>query len=575
MSPIALVIDADGAGPASDAERVEDLRSLGYEPVGAPPERVVEMMTVAADANRDVAVVDGRLVAHRSALRLLLGDGRVATGVLLAAESGAVEGWTVVAVDTSSGLVCSASSPLHESMDGSVLQVGLARFAAGDIVRLRSTLAPADTQERVAVEAALRLAPTETLVALALEGGVEVRGIDRRGLVAAIGDTSTDRDELHESCRAVDEQRAWLDAAVKAHDGWFTTYFISPWSRFVARWLARRGWSPTQVTTAAAVLAGGAAAGFATGWTPLVVLAAVLLQVAFALDCVDGQLARFTGRFSRFGGWLDAILDRAKEYIVILGLASWGASSVPEVWLLAGAVVTVQTSRHLLDLLAERVRPRPPIRMPARRSRIRADIAPRPSSSGDGPIGGRPTPIRWARHIAAFPIGERWAVLSLGAVLVGPVATLWILLVWSVAAGAANLVRRLLAARSWETSTVGWLGPLVVPTAGHLAVVALIWWTPERGPALTVLLLALVMRRYDTALRAGGPSTSVPADGWLFYLAAVAGMVLIGLVDVPDLVVWCAVAVPVLLVVVVPASAWVAARRDANVHTAPAEEVTR
>ena len=41
-----------------------------------------------------------------------------------------------------------------------------------------------------------------------------------------------------------DEDRALLDSAVKANDGFFTTFFVSPYSKYIARWAARRGWTP-------------------------------------------------------------------------------------------------------------------------------------------------------------------------------------------------------------------------------------------------------------------------------------------------------------------------------------------
>ena len=46
-----------------------------------------------------------------------------------------------------------------------------------------------------------------------------------------------------------DEDRALLDSAVKANDGFFTTFFVSPYSKYIARWAARRGWTPNGVTT--------------------------------------------------------------------------------------------------------------------------------------------------------------------------------------------------------------------------------------------------------------------------------------------------------------------------------------
>ena len=92
-----------------------------------------------------------------------------------------------------------------------------------------------------------------------------------------------------------------------------------------------------------------AAAGFATGERPGMVAGAVLLYFAFVLDCVDGQLARYTRQFSKLGAWLDSIFDRTKEYVVFAGLAIGASRTGDPVWLLAGAALTLQTARHAVD----------------------------------------------------------------------------------------------------------------------------------------------------------------------------------------------------------------------------------
>ena len=61
------------------------------------------------------------------------------------------------------------------------------------------------------------------------------------------------------------------------------------------------------------------------------------------LDCVDGQLARYTRQFSKLGAWLDSIFDRAKEYVVFAGLAIGASRTGDPVWLLAGAALALQT----------------------------------------------------------------------------------------------------------------------------------------------------------------------------------------------------------------------------------------
>src|SRR3954447_14034861 len=79
------------------------------------------------------------------------------------------------------------------------------------------------------------------------------------------------------------------------------------WNRFVARPLAavalvplaRTSVTPNQVTLATLVVFAGGAAVMALGraWSALIV-GAVLLEISYVLDCVDGQLARWKGTSS-------------------------------------------------------------------------------------------------------------------------------------------------------------------------------------------------------------------------------------------------------------------------------------
>ena len=70
--------------------------------------------------------------------------------------------------------------------------------------------------------------------------------------------------------------------AVKSRDGFFTTFCISPYSRYIARWCARRGLTPNQVTTAslitALIAAGCAATGTRAGFVAAGRAAARLLR---------------------------------------------------------------------------------------------------------------------------------------------------------------------------------------------------------------------------------------------------------------------------------------------------------
>lgn len=54
------------------------------------------------------------------------------------------------------------------------------------------------------------------------------------------------------------------------------------------------------------------------GWS---MLAAILFPIAYILDCLDGQLARYTGKSSEIGDYLDKTLDVLKIGIITLAMS--------------------------------------------------------------------------------------------------------------------------------------------------------------------------------------------------------------------------------------------------------------
>ncbi|GIF65516.1 hypothetical protein Ais01nite_35510 [Asanoa ishikariensis] len=251
----------------------------------------------------------------------------------------------------------------------------------------------------------------------------------------------------------VDSDRAELRLAVKEQDDFFTTYFVSPWSPHVTRLAARLRLSPSQVTAVSIVVVAAAAALFAYGGGHLAwVLGGILLYLGFVLDCVDGQLARYTRNFSVFGGWLDTIADRGKEYLVYAGLAVGAeAAGLAGAWPLAIAAIGLQTVRHMTDTwygtlhdVAARSASATPAagggvagRLGAVSARVRAD---------SGSV------AYWLKRTAAFPIGERWAAMALLAALFGPRIALIGVLAGIVVAFAYTLGLRTLRARGMRVS---------------------------------------------------------------------------------------------------------------------------
>lgn len=88
----------------------------------------------------------------------------------------------------------------------------------------------------------------------------------------------------------------------------------------LAAWLARLGISANAVTILGCLMNVGVAVILATGRLRL---GGVLLIAAAGVDGLDGSLARMNGGATRFGAFLDSVLDRVSESAIFLGLAWW------------------------------------------------------------------------------------------------------------------------------------------------------------------------------------------------------------------------------------------------------------
>jgi phosphatidylglycerophosphate synthase len=220
-----------------------------------------------------------------------------------------------------------------------------------------------------------------------------------------------------------------LKLANRANDGFFSVYVLRRFSKILTWAAVKIGATPNQVTIASFAIGLYAAFLFAQGDFWSILLGAVLLQVSIIVDCVDGELARYTRKFSELGAWLDAITDRVKEYAVFLGLA-YGAFSQngQNLWLLAALLMAIQTFRHLSDYnFSQVVKARDeeaisaPTAFMAKWDGIAADNSPEATGLAANYFFMRAK--YWAGKVITFPIGERWLAISLTAAVGGALLT--------------------------------------------------------------------------------------------------------------------------------------------------------
>ncbi|MCX5457379.1 DUF5941 domain-containing protein [Streptomyces albidoflavus] len=367
-----------------------ELRTLGFDVRTASDAAEAAALLRTVPTGR-VALVDAGFVGHLHALRLGLTDPRF--------PAGAVPGAVTVQDASRAALTRALETEAGRPAPG------------GAAVRTGTGL------------------PDRLAGALQAEG-VAVHRPELGALVARVPLAPQERSEARQAVAAVDDEAIRLRTAVKSRDGFFTTYCISPYSRYLARWCARRGLTPNQVTTASLVTALIAAGCAATGTRAGFVAAGLLLLFSFVLDCTDGQLARYSLQYSTLGAWLDATFDRAKEYAYYAGLALGAARGGDDVWALALGAMVLQTCRHVVDF-----------------SFNEANHDAEANTSPTAALSGRLDSVGWTvwlRRMIVLPIGERWALIAVLTAVTTPRITFVVLLIGCALAAAYTTAGRLL-----------------------------------------------------------------------------------------------------------------------------------
>lgn len=96
---------------------------------------------------------------------------------------------------------------------------------------------------------------------------------------------------------------------------------------------------PNHLTTVRLGVGLAAAAAFAQGGYAWSNIGAVLLVMSNFLDHTDGELARLSGRSSRFGHWYDLLSDALTTTLFFIAIGVGMQSSMESLWGLAPAIV--------------------------------------------------------------------------------------------------------------------------------------------------------------------------------------------------------------------------------------------
>jgi len=116
------------------------------------------------------------------------------------------------------------------------------------------------------------------------------------------------------------------------YDGFISKHINRKLSEPIARMLARTRLTPNQATWGAFGIAALSFTSFVMGYN---ILGGILAQLSSIADGIDGSLARLKGMSSAFGSFLDSVLDRYADALIVLGMTLWALSheGYPQVWL--------------------------------------------------------------------------------------------------------------------------------------------------------------------------------------------------------------------------------------------------
>ncbi|MFF3062678.1 CDP-alcohol phosphatidyltransferase family protein [Streptomyces sp. NPDC057909] len=164
----------------------------------------------------------------------------------------------------------------------------------------------------------------------------------------------------------------------KQRDSWWTVLLVDPVATPMVRWIASRTrFTPNQVTWGALFFGLIAAACFSRSDWKWLAVGALFYHFSFIMDCMDGKLARLTGKSSEFGGWLDYFFDRIRVVtcaVTLMGGQYVKTKETSYIWL-AIAVVSLDMLRYVNALQFSKVR-----------HDMREKIEERVSASCHGPV---------------------------------------------------------------------------------------------------------------------------------------------------------------------------------------------
>ena len=288
-----------------------------------------EILETFQSSTKDLLLIDERTVITDPHLELLTDYPRSTSTALVAVVK---NGNTLVRQNR----VASASSASHKVTTGNRDFVGALRLSQ----RQRELILPA---LEGAVTYKARGNALDLLLVALVRATIRVDAVDVLSAPWSRSDDSLERDRVKSEINRLNISALRLKIANRANDGFFSVFFLRKFSKILTWVAVKVGATPNQVTLLSFAIGLYSAYSFSRGTFSSILIGAILLQLSIIVDCVDGELARYTRKFSKLGAWLDAVTDRVKEYLVFLGLAYGASLEGRDLWIPAMAMMVIQT----------------------------------------------------------------------------------------------------------------------------------------------------------------------------------------------------------------------------------------
>jgi hypothetical protein len=464
--------------------------------------KISEIIEIFSESNTDLLLVDENSVVTKPHLELLTDYPRLTTTALVAPM---FHGDVRVTGDRVAG----ASSKFHNLAGGNNTFVGILRLSQNQRAEIIATLT--DVKNSEAYGEAIDL----VLVALVRAAIV----VSPASLTSAPFVRSADESvkaKVQAEINELNIARLRLKMANRANDGFFSVFVLRKFSKLFTWAAVRLKMTPNQVTLISFAVGLFSAYAFSRGTFWTIFIGAVLLQLSIIIDCVDGELARYTRQFSALGAWLDAITDRIKEYLVFFALAFGAAKSGKDLWIPAMFMMVFQTFRHLSDYNFARI------------NKVRNTNLPvidfNQAFDGFVPVDKvkKSRVEYWSKKAIQFPIGERWLVISAASIVGGAAFTFTIMPILALISIIMIFRSRVRKSRTWpkmrvnknliddqldffknekSTNRFDWLEPSILRALEGAIFIWAVAATDLNRPAAFLLLFAILFGHYDNMYR--------------------------------------------------------------------------